>query len=107
MRLGEKPKTYVIPKNMASKDKVWSNGNLYLTWIDIGQLVISLLFSMLISLFDMGIAAKLCTLFLVLGLGLSLSFIKPLGYSFWYFIGLVILFYLGNKQWLWQRGTHN
>lgn len=107
MRPAERPTTYVIPKNMGSKDKVWSNGNLYLTWIDIGQIVICLLLSMLISLIDMSIVVQLSTLVLLLGLGLTLSFIKPLGYSFWYYIGLVVLFYWGNKQWLWQRGRHN
>lgn len=94
---------YTIPKNMNHSDRVWSNGQLYLTWPDVGIIMASLFLAMLISLLDLAIYWVICLVAVTLGTGLLLAFTKPLGYHLFRYLGLLIAYHVQPSLWVWRR----
>lgn len=94
---------YTIPKNMNHSDKVWSNGQLYLTWPDVGIIMASLMLAMLISLMDLAVYLVISLVVLTIGTGLFLALLKPFGYHLFHYLGLLISYHAQPSLWVWRR----
>ncbi|MHB8983918.1 MAG: hypothetical protein ACYC4E_00995 [Carboxydocellales bacterium] len=94
---------YTIPKNMNHNDKVWSNGQMYLTWSDVSIIMASLFIAMLISLLNLAVYWVISLVVLTIGTGLFLALLKPLGYNLFHYLSMLIAYQAQPSLWVWRR----
>lgn len=77
---------------------------MYLTWSDVAIIMVSLLFAMLVSLLKINTLLIIVLVPLIIGTGLFLALLKPMGYHLFHYLSLVILYFSQPFRWVWRRG---